>query len=174
MRRRREFIRGAFYHVTSRTNNQIRVFETTLGQRIMLTTLEDAKEKFEFYLTNFCIMPNHIHLLIKPANGICLSKIMHWIKTRSAKRWNFINGSKNHLWGDRYFAREIKDLRDYLSVMNYIDQNPIVAKLVFNPEEWELSGAFYKMYGISGLVDFNPQERMNYVKLLPEVPSVKN
>ena len=80
MRKKREFIEGVFYHVTSRANNKNRVFERRLGQKIMILTLEDAKEKFGFCLTNFCIMPTHIHLLIRPENGTCLSKIMHWIK----------------------------------------------------------------------------------------------
>jgi putative transposase len=170
MRKKREFIDGAFYHVTSRTNNKIRVFERKLGQKIMLLTLEGAKEKFEFTLTNFCIMPNHIHLLIRPDNGENLSKIMHWIKTRSAKRWNFIHGSKDHMWGHRFFARAIKDTREYYHVMNYIDQNPVVVGLALSPAGWKASGAFYKANNLSGLVDYFPQERMNYIKLLPEVP----
>jgi len=50
--------------------------------------LQDAQNKFRFGLTNFCVMPTHIHLLIKPAEGQNLSVIMRWIKTRSAVRWN--------------------------------------------------------------------------------------
>ena len=125
MRMKRVFIEGAFYHVTSRTNNKVRAFERNLGQKIMHLTLQEAKEKFGFCLANFCIMPTHIHLLIKPENGTSLSKIMQWIKTQSAKRWNSINGTSNHLWGDRYFSRVIKNEQDYITVMNYIDQNPV-------------------------------------------------
>jgi putative transposase len=55
---------------------------------------------------------------------------MHWIKTHSAKRWNRIHGSTDHLWGERYFARPIKDPREYFYVMEYIDQNPVKAGLV--------------------------------------------
>jgi putative transposase len=57
-------------------------------------------------------MPTHIHLLITPASGTSLSRIMQWIKTHSAKRWNSIHGSTDHLWGSRYFARAVKDLGD--------------------------------------------------------------
>ena len=52
MRKNREFIEGAFYHVTSRTNDKIRVFENRLGRKIMLMTLQDAKEKYRFRLAN--------------------------------------------------------------------------------------------------------------------------
>ena len=91
---------------------------------------------------------------------------MCWIKTRTAKRWNFIHGTSDHLWGHRYFARVVKDAYDYYSVMNYIDQNPVAAGLSLYPAEWKASGAFYKVHDITGLVDYLPYERRQYVKLL--------
>jgi len=138
MRKKREIIEGAAYHVTSRTNDKIRVFDGNLGRKIMLLVIEEAKEKYAFTLHNFCIMPTHIHLLITPANGTSLSRIIQWIKTHSAKRWNCIHGSKDHLWGDRFFSRPIKDLRE-----------------------------FFNVFGINGLVDYNPMDRQKYIKLLP-------
>jgi putative transposase len=158
MRKKRQFIEGAFYHVTSRTNDKARVFGSRLGQKIMLITLADAKKKFRFRLANFCIMPTHIHLLLSPAKDNCLSVIMQWIKTNSAKRWNFIHGSINHLWGDRFFARVIEDPLDYFSVMNYIDQNPVKSGLVSTPADWKASGAYYKARNIAGLVDLEGEK----------------
>ena len=76
MRKKHELIPGIFYHVTSRTNNKIRVFENRLGRKIMLMILEEAKDKFHFRLANFSIMPTHIHLLMEPKEGTRLSIIM--------------------------------------------------------------------------------------------------
>ena len=166
---RREFLDGVYYHVTSRTNNRIRVFENNLGRKIMLITLQDAKEKYRFCLANFCIMPTHIHLLIKPA-GQCLSEIMRYIKTRSAKWWNRIHGSEDHMWGKRYFARVIRNLDDFNFVMNYIDQNPVTTKLAESPAYWKGSGAFYKERTIPGLVDLNLHDNQPWVALLPQIP----
>jgi putative transposase len=170
MRKKREFVAGAFYHVTSRTNDKIRVFENRLGRKMMLMILQEAKERYHFHLSNFCVMSNHIHLLIKPGEGTNLSMIMHWIKTKSAKSWNFIHGSKNHLWGNRYFARVIENPEDYEKVMRYIDQNPVEAGLCLAPAEWKASGAYYKAQNMPGLVDFHLMERLNYVKLLSPIP----
>jgi len=169
MRKKREFTPGATYHVTSRTNDKNRAFGRYLGQRIMLLTLEDAKEKYHFRLHNFCVMPTHIHLLITPADGTDLSGIMHWIKTHSAKRWNCIHGSIDHLWGNRYFARPTKDLFDYFSVFEYIDRNPVKSGLALFPQDWRPSGAYHIAHGISGLVDYMPFERLGYVRYLPEM-----
>jgi len=170
MRKKRNFVAGAFYHVTSRTNDKIRVFENNLGRKIMLITLQDAKDKFNFRLTNFCVMPTHIHLLIKPEEGTGLNEIMQWLKTRSAKRWNFIHGSTDHLWGNRYFARAIKDDEEYDAINDYIDRNPVKAGLVASPEEWKASAAFYKKHEISGLVDLSANGNNKELILLPSIP----
>jgi hypothetical protein len=95
---------------------------------------------------------------------------MQWIKTLSAKRWNFTHGSTDHLWGHRYFARAVKDQQEYEYIMDYIDQNPVKAGLAAEPSEWKASGAFYKLHDLQDLVDFSPIERLPYVKLLSPVP----
>jgi putative transposase len=84
VREKRQFTQGSYFHVTSRTNDKIRVFENNLGRKIILITLQDAKDKFHFQLIKFCIMPTHIHLLIKPDDKTKLSVIMHWIKNIAA------------------------------------------------------------------------------------------
>ena len=175
MRKKRELAEGAFYHVTSRTNNKTRVFENKMGRKIMELTLQDAKDKFHFRLTNFCVMPTHIHLLIQPEERTNLSRIMQWIKIQSAKRWNFIHGCTDHLWGAQpYFSRPIKDQNEYDFVMDYIDQNPVKAGLSETPYDWKASGAFYKAQGLTELVDYDQTERTKYrdVKLLLPVPYI--
>ncbi|GBU27102.1 hypothetical protein R84B8_00625 [Treponema sp. R8-4-B8] len=169
MRKTRVLIDNAFYHVTSRTNDKIRVFENNLGRKIMLITLQDAKDKFHFRLTNFCVMPTHIHLLIQPPPKTNLSAIMQWLKIMTAKRWNFIHGSIDHLWGDRFYSRAVKNYDEYNFIDNYIDQNAVVAGLADTPENWKASGAFYKKRGITGLVDFDRFDQKQ-IPLLPTIP----
>ena len=144
MRKRRWFIESAPYHVTSRTNNKIRVFDDYSSRKIMLWVIKKAKEKYRFTLHNFCVMPTHIHLLITPAEGTNLSRIVQWIKTRSAKRLNFVRGSTDHLWGERFFARPVTDIYEYNIINEYINQNPVRAGLVHNPADWKASGAYYR------------------------------
>jgi len=167
MRKNRVFAPGATYHVTSRTNDRNRVFASYLGQKIMLMTLQAAKAKYRFKLHNFCIMPTHIHLLITPTDGTDLSRIMQWIKTQSAKYWNRIHGSTDHLWGSRFFVRQIKDPWDYFSVSAYIDQNPVKSGLASYPPDWKPSGAYHITHNISSLVEFTPLSRQAYIRMLP-------
>ena len=106
-----------------------------------------------FTVSDFCIMPTHIHLLITPKSGTDLPKIMLWIKTIFTKRWNALKKTLGHLWGNRYFARPIKNNGDYLTVMDYIDKNPVKKGFVVYPEEWKESGAFHICHEIPGFVD---------------------
>ena len=172
MRKKRDFAKNVFYHVTSRTNDKIRVFENRLGRKIMLMVLQDAKDKFHFRLTNFCIMPTHIHLLIQPEEETNLSKIMQWIKSRSARQWNCIHGSSDHVWGKRYFARVIKDRYEYEFVMNYIDQNAVKAGLASAPADWKASGAYYQARKIPDLIDNDFTNNQRHIKLLSPIPAI--
>jgi len=97
---------------------------------------------------------------------------MHWIKKQSAKRWNFMHGSIDHMWGSPYFARTVKDQQEYDYVMDYIDQNPVKAGLAAMPYDWKASGAFHKAQGLTELVDYESFEQIKYrdVKLLLPVP----
>jgi hypothetical protein len=95
---------------------------------------------------------------------------MQWVKINSAKYWNKIHGSIDHLWGSRYFARAIKDTLEYEHIMNYIDQNAVVVGLAPTPASWKASGAYYKALNIQGLVDFVPHEPD--IKLLSPIPPI--
>ena len=157
MRKLRELIEGATYHVTSRINGYNQAFHEKAAQKLMFLVIKEAKKKYGFKLHNFCIMPNHIHLLITPAKNTNLSRIMQWIKTKSAKLWNRKYNSRGHLWGERFFSRIIKDSNDFLTVSNYIEQNPVIAGLTHYPHEWRYSGAFYIWNDIEGFIDHGCQ-----------------
>jgi REP element-mobilizing transposase RayT len=72
-------------------------------KRAFLALVVLAKKKFPVKLWNFTIMDNHIQFLIKPEDGVSLSKIMQWLKCNFAKMWNKAHNTKGHLWGDRFF-----------------------------------------------------------------------
>ncbi|GHV81332.1 hypothetical protein AGMMS49944_31230 [Spirochaetia bacterium] len=79
-----------------------------------------------------------------------------------------MHGSTNHLWGERYFARMVKDPRDFSFIMHYIDNNPVKAGLSCEAGDWKASGAYYVRNNLSDLVDYNSIDRIPYIKLLPK------
>ncbi|MBQ7212782.1 MAG: transposase [Muribaculaceae bacterium] len=82
-----------------------------------------------YWVHNWCIMPNHVHILIEVKEGWSLSTIMHSWRSYTAKAANKVLGRTGEFWQDEYFDRYIRDEEHYRNVMNYIDNNPVKAGL---------------------------------------------
>jgi len=143
---------GADYHVTARINRGEKIFLAREDRELFMEVLKRAKKKFNFSVKNFCIMGNHIHMLIKPGSGVSLSKIMQWLLGVFAQLWNKKHSLSGHLWGDRFFSRIIPGILGLLRVFYYIDQNPVIAGMVEHPEEWQYGGLWHHKEGLSDIV----------------------
>ena len=145
-------LEGAEYHVTARINRGEKIFLRQEDRELFMIILKRAKKKFLFSLKNFCIMGNHIHLLIKPGAGESLSKIMQWILGVFAQLWNKKHKLSGHLWGDRFFSRIISGILDFVRVFIYIDYNPVFAGIVRKPEQWEFGGLWHHKKGLTDII----------------------
>lgn len=147
---------GARYHVTARANRRELVFASEGAKALFLSVLREAKARFDFRIENFCIMGNHVHFILRPARGECLSTIMQWTLSVFAIRYNKRFGLTGHVWGERFYSAIIESLLEYLRVFIYIDENPCEAKLVARAEDW-LYGRFrLKELGCESLVSSPP------------------
>ncbi|MDR1747499.1 MAG: transposase [Spirochaetaceae bacterium] len=143
MRKNRKIVVDAYYHVSTHINRNDGFLFTKNAKLLFIQVLKEAKKKYRFITKNFTIMSNHYHLLIKPLEGENLSRIVQWINAVFAMRINRINGSKGHVWGQRFFSRVIESIAGYVRVNKYIDENAVKARLVKRAEEWEYCGAYY-------------------------------
>lgn len=116
--------------------------------------VQDALKYFDghrYRLIAWCIMPNHVHVLIEMM-GESLSKIVHSWKSYTAHRANKLLGRSGAFWGPDYFDRYIRNERHLNATVEYILRNPVRAGLVDVPEEWPWAG--YTGYtGYTGSVD---------------------
>ncbi|GHV81576.1 hypothetical protein AGMMS49991_01340 [Spirochaetia bacterium] len=144
---------GAEYHVTARINRGEMIFSLREEKELFMKIFRRAKKKYDFQIKNFCIMENHIHLLIRPGKDASLSRIMQWILSVFAMAWNRQHGINGHVWGERFFSRIINGIVDYLRVFIYIDDNPVEAFLVNRPSEWEFGGLWHHKKGIGDIVE---------------------
>ncbi|GHU23702.1 transposase [Spirochaetia bacterium] len=151
--------KGKTYHVASEINRKTFDLQDDEDKEMFLAVIDEAKVKknYKFELHNFCIMDNHFHFLITPELGQSLSVIMKWIKMVVAIRWNRNHEKTGHLWGDRFFSREIVDDEDFITVYNYIDQNPVKAGIVENPEDWPWGGLHHHRIGDTRIVKAAPE-----------------
>ena len=140
MRKIRELKCNAEYHVTARANRKEFIFESKEMKDLFLSVLKDAKKKYKFLIKNFCIMGNHIHMIIKPLAKENLSKIMQWILSVFAVKYNKLLGITGHVWYDRFRSKIIDDIRQLIATYRYIAENPVRAGIVDNPIHYEYNG----------------------------------
>jgi REP element-mobilizing transposase RayT len=136
-------------HVSAETNNKEPFFDDCpLARPLLAKRIEAAAEKFNFTLLNYCIMGNHIHLLIEQGEDNDLSRIMQWILGCFAQEWNRIKGRSGHFWGGRFWSRVIEDEEDMIAVFNYIAENPVKARKAKKAADWKYGGVYCYHEGV--------------------------
>ena len=128
------------YHAFARINRQEFIFKDNEIKDMFLEVLKAAKKKYNFIIYHFCIMDNHIHLIIKTLRNNSLSEIMQWILSRFAVKFNKLKGYHGHVWYDRFKSKIIRTYSQFLKVFEYISNNPVKAGMVENAEDYFYSG----------------------------------
>ncbi len=155
MRKNRKLEENARYHVGLRANRKEMIFEDNSMKELFISILHRAKKKHRFRIDNFCIMNNHVHMIIQPLGGESLSSIMQWIASVFAMAFNKIHNITGHVWGERFFSRIIHSLQDFISVIDYIDENPVKAVLVSNPRDWQFGGLWQDRTCSASILDID-------------------
>jgi REP element-mobilizing transposase RayT len=96
------------------------------------------------HLYAWCVMPNHVHVLLRPNSGQNLSEILHTWKSFSSKKANALLGRSGPFWQREYFDRFIRHEGHFLAAIDYIESNPVKAGLIGGPAEWPFSSAFVR------------------------------
>lgn len=94
-----------------------------------------------YRILEWCIMPNHVHVLFEPIGDCLLSNIIHNWKSFIAHQANKLLNRKREFWMPDYFDRFIRDEKHFSATKEYIIQNPVKASLVDSPEKWPWSSA---------------------------------
>ena len=134
---------GAFYHVTSRGNEQKEIFKSQKDREKFLMYLESAVVRYGAVIHAYCLMSNHYHLLLETPEGN-LSQIMRHINGAYTTYFNVKRKRSGHLFQGRYKAILV-EADDYAAELSrYIHLNPVRAKMVAKPEEYAWSS--YRAY----------------------------
>jgi len=132
---------GYPHHIIERGNNRERVFANPIDYEKYLSFLSKYSEEREVAVLAYCLMPNHIHLLVRPSGEETLAKMMQGVTLCYSKYFNRENGRTGRLWECRYYSTVI-DGDSYLwTVSKYIENNPVRAGIVKKPEDYPYSSA---------------------------------
>lgn len=97
----------------------------------------------KYNVISWCIMPNHVHVLIEVMKNISLSSILHSWRSFSSNEINKVLNRSGRLWMPEYFDRFIRDNDHFNNVVDYIHNNPVKAGLVDDPTKYKWSSAGY-------------------------------
>lgn len=128
-RKNRTHFLDAIYHVMLRGNFRQEIFSNNADREYFFSLLEKATITFECKIHLFCLMTNHIHLVIE-VKRIPLSKIMQTISSTYSRYYNKRLDRTGHLFQGRYLEKLIHNEQYLLVLCFYIHQNPIKAKMV--------------------------------------------
>ncbi|MCP4324970.1 MAG: transposase [Alteromonadales bacterium] len=136
---------GAFYHVTSRGDDRKKIYFEEADFELFLTTLSDVCEQYNWIIHAYCLMTNHYHLLIETPDAN-LSKGMRQLNGVFTQAINRKHGRVGHLFQGRYKSILVDKDAYLLELCRYIVLNPVRARMVESPEQWDWS-SWHSMVG---------------------------
>lgn len=130
-RKARKKSRTGIYHIIMRGINQQTIFEDDEDKYKFLDTIKKYKQVCEFELYSYCLMDNHIHLLVKETIEP-ISKTIMRISSSYVIWYNYKYERCGHLFQERFKSEVVEDGKYFLTVIRYIHQNPLKAGLAKN------------------------------------------
>ncbi len=149
---------GTIVHAYNRGNSKARVFHSPDDYLEFRADLDCARRRFGVAVFAFCLMPNHWHILATPQRDRALSRALHFVTFRHARRVHRRRGTTGtgHVFQDRFKTKVIDNERYFLTAARYVEANALRAGLVRRAEQWEWSSAHADC---ESLVDEWPVER---------------
>lgn len=129
---------SGIYHIMLRGNEKKDIFLDHSEKHRFLEGLEVKQKELAFAIYAYCIMNNHVHLLMN-VHDEDLSAIMSGISVRYATFYNFKHSRVGHVFQDRFRSEAVENDRYLLAVVRYIHNNPVKAGLVEKAQDYKWS-----------------------------------
>jgi len=132
-------------HVVSRCIEKKPLMRSKQIKDLMHDVLNQALERYEFDLVSYSIMDNHFHFCIKTTkNGETISRIMQFIKSQFARRYNRMMDRTGPFWNERFTSLVVEltadPVRTFWNVFLYVEYNPVKSKYVTDPRRYPYGG----------------------------------
>ena len=146
-RKPRFHLPGVPVHVVQRGNNRQAVFYDEQDYRAYLKWLEEGAERYGCAIHAYVLMTNHVHLLVSPAHGESLGRLMQYLGRYYVLYINHHYGRSGTLWEGRYKASLIQAQDYLLACYRYIELNPVRAGMAKGPGQYRWSSYGYNALG---------------------------
>lgn len=138
MRISRKNYETSFFHVMVQGHNKEFIFDKNKNKEKYIKLMKENEK--ELQLLAYCIMGNHVHMLLYVPKVSNMSKFMHKVNSEYAMYYNYTNEKRiGAVYRDRYKSEAICDERYFFKCINYIHLNPVKANIVTKCENYEYS-----------------------------------
>lgn len=150
----RNKIENGIYHICVRGNNRQDIFQDTQDRKEYLERLRQYKERYKMHIYAYCLMTNHVHLLIYD-NNEDISKFMQGLSLSYVIYFNKKYSRSGHLFQDRFTSVLARSGMQILQTAKYIHLNPVKAGLVTAAEkyDWSSFSSYLNSYDELGIVN---------------------
>jgi putative transposase len=151
----KESAEGCVYHIFNRGNQKQKIFYDDSDYRLYLSRLEKYSNDLSFQVLSYCLMPNHVHLLLKQKGEKNPAKLISALHTSYAMIFNKKYGKVGHLFQGRYKQKIVAEDEYLFQAMSYIYLNPVVDGLVKTANEYKWSNCQGQSFEASEYEGFN-------------------
>ena len=124
----RVVVPGVLHHVTQRGNNRQDVFLTNRDREEYLDLLRQKARQCGLQVLGYCLMTNHIHLLVRPDYAESLAEVLGRTHFSYAQRFNRDHERSGHLWQARFYSCPAEE-GNLFTLLRYIERNPVRARI---------------------------------------------
>ncbi len=175
----------SYYHVMIRGNNRHSVFKSNNDYLYFLELIGRYKTEHPFDLYHYCLMPNHIHMLLKTFKASDFSTFMKKLELAYFHHYRQQYDWVGHFWQGRFKSQPVGKDAYFIQCGKYIELNPVRANIISEPQEYSYSSykyytegkknslitedIFYNEFGFNDLT-----RQQNYQKMIIDEIVVKN
>ena len=131
---------GFAHHITQRGNNRQDVFFVDDDRNVYLQLLKEQADKYGLEIIGYCLMNNHVHLVVIPRAEDSLAKAIGRTHFRYSQYINRFHRRSGHLWQGRFYSCAL-DQRHFWLAMKYIELNPVRAGACRKPWQYPFSSS---------------------------------
>lgn len=150
--RYKQYIKDAYYHVYNRGNSKQDIFLGSQDYSIYMNRLGRYAIKHAVSLVCYCLMPNHVHLLVRQNSNTPIYKFISSLHTSYSMYFNKKYNRVGHLFQDRFKQVQVISDEYLLHLSRYLHLNPVKEGLVERPEDYRWSS--FKEYIMDSKYNF--------------------
>ena len=157
-KRPRLILPNSIHHIVNRGNDKKVIFPEPVDYGSFLALLREARERYDVALYAYCLMPNHFHLVVRVANLAAISAYMHFVQCLHACDLRRCDRSRGHghIFQRRYWNKPVEGNGYLMTVMKYVEANPVRAGLTDWAHKWEWSSMWDRVTGERDLLHPSP------------------